>query len=197
MSKEETEVALWFFHHHAGILMHFPEVKDLEDIVIVDMQVIYDSITRLVLLTLQKKDGIDLCQAEDFQKNGKLTFELLKKACGSISPQKFLTLLKHFNVLAPISEPESSSSSTNVKEMYFMPCILNSVSDQDLDDFKKKHSCPIVSSLRLFYASGFVPIGIFSALIARLAGEREVEVSFNICVQGKDADPHTCQIHVL
>ena len=179
MSKENTELALWFFHYHAGILMHFPEVKDLEDIVIVDTQVIYDSITRLILLTLQKNDDTNLYQAEDFQKNGKLTFELLKKTCGSILPQTFLALLKHFNVLAPIPEPESSSFSTHDKTMYFMPCILNSVSDQDLDDFKKKHSCPIVSSLRLFYASGFVPIGIFSALIARLAGKNEVEVSFN------------------
>ena len=188
MSKEVTEVALWFFHHHAGILMHFPEVKDLKDIVIVDTQVIYDSITRLILLTLQKKDGINLYKAEDFQKHGKLTFKLLEEACGSILPQKFLALLKHFNVLAPISEPESFSFSNNVKEMYFMPCILNSVSDQDLDDFKKKHSCPIVSSLRLFYSSGFVPIGIFSALIARLAGVSKVEVSFN---------KHVCNARML
>ena len=182
MSEENTKLALWFFHHCAGILMHFPEVKDLEDIVIVDMQVIYDSITRLIHLTLKKKDGTNLFHADDFQNNGILTFELLKKTCGSIEPQPFLALLKHFNVLAPMSKPEISSSSPHDEDMYFMPCILNSVSDQDLDDFKKKHSCPIVSSLRLFYASGFVPIGIFSALIARLAGENEFEVSFNECV---------------
>ena len=179
MSEENTKLALWFFHHHAGILMYFPEVKDLDDVVIVDTQVIYDCITRLILIASKKKEGINQHQAEDFKKNGKLTFELLEHACGSNLSHIFLALLKHFNVLAPISEPESSSSSTNVKEMYFMPCILNSVSDQDLEDFKKKHSCPIVSSLRLFYSSGFVPIGIFSALIARLAGERKVEVGFN------------------
>ena len=180
MSEENTKLALWFFHHHAGILMHFPEVKDLEDIVIVDTQFIYDSITRLILLTLQKKDIINQYQAEDFQKNGKLTFELLEKACGSISPQKFLALLKHFNVLAPIPEPESSSSSpTNVNEMFFMPCILSSISDQSLDDFRMKHSCSIISSLRICFVSGFVPVGVFSALIASLVGKRKAEVSFN------------------
>ena len=178
MSEENTKLALWFFHYHAGILMYFPEVKDLEDIVIVDAQVIYDSITRLILTALKKNDGIN--QYQDFQKNGKLTFELLEKACGSISPQKFLALLQHFNVLAPIPETESSSSSrTNVKKMYFMPCILSSVSDQSLDEFRMKHSCSIISSLRICYESGFVPVGIFSALIASLVGKRKAKVSFN------------------
>ena len=198
MSEENTKLALWFFHHHAGILMYFPEVKDLEDIVIVDTQVIYDCISRVILLAHSKLGGIYQYQAEG--RNGKLTFELLEKACekeNSITPQQFLALLKHFKVLAPISKPWSSSSSTNVNEMYFMPCILNSVSNQDLDNFKNKHSCPIVSSLRLFYASGFVPIGIFSALIARLAGESKVEVSFDKRVQVNEADPQTCQIYVL
>ena len=178
MSKEKTKLALWFFHHHAGILMHFPEVKDLEDIVIVDTQVIYDSITRLIHLTLQKSKHMDHYATEQFQNIGILTSQLVQEAwmstaCDSILPEKkFLALLKHFNVLALISEPAHDKK-------YFMPCILDNVSDQDLDNFKKKHSCPIVSSLRLCYASGFVPIGIFPALIARLAGERKVKVSFN------------------
>ena len=186
MSEENTKLALLFFHHHAGILMYFPEVKDLDDVVIVDTQVLYDSITRLILIAIKKKDGINQYQAEDFQKNGKLTFELLENACGSISPQKFLALLKHFNVLAPIPEPQSSSSSlTNVKKMYFMPCILSSVSDQRLDEFRMKHSCSIISSLRICYESGFVPVGVFSALIASLVGKRNAKVSFkykaNVC----------------
>ena len=179
MSEDNTKLALWFFHHHAGILMYFPEVKDLDDVVIVDTQVIYDSITRLILIAIKKKDGINQYQAEDFHKNGKLSFELLKNACGSISPQKFLALLKHFNVLAPIPESQSSSSSlTNVKEMFFMPCILSSVSNQSLDDFRMTHSCSIISSLQICYVSGFVPVGIFSAVIASLVGKRKSKVSF-------------------
>ena len=174
MSEENTKLALWFFHHHAGILMYFPEVKDLEDIVIVDTQVIYDSITRLILIAFKKPDGINHYQAEVFKITGKLTFELLEKACGSISPQKFLALLKHFNVITPILEPESSSSM-----MYFMPCILSSVSNQSLDDFRMKHSCSIISPLRICYVSGFVPVGVFSALIASLIGKRNAKVSFN------------------
>ena len=200
MSEENTKLALWFFHHHAGILMYFPEVKDLDDVVIVDTQVIYDSITRLLIVAIKKKDGINQYQAEDFQKNGKLTFELLEHACGSISPQKFLALLMHFNVLAPIPEPESSSSSlTNVKEMFFMPCILSSVSDQSLDEFRMKHSCSIISSLRICYVSGFVPVGVFSALIANLVGKRKAKVSFNykqMCEQSKHADSQDLKIEV-
>ena len=188
MTEDDTKLALWFFHHYAGILMYLREVKELEDIVIVDTQVIYDSITRLILIVY--KDGVSQYQAENFQKHGKLTFELLEKACcikkensvtpqEVLAPQEFLALLKHFNVIAPIPEPESSSSSpTNVKEMFFMPCILSSFSDQNLDDFRMKNSCSIISSLRICYESGFVPVGLFSALIAGLVGEKKATVSF-------------------
>ena len=49
MSAEEIKVALWFLHHHAGVLMHFPDVPQLNDLVILDNQVVYDSITKLIL----------------------------------------------------------------------------------------------------------------------------------------------------
>ena len=49
MSPYETKVALWFLHHHAGVMMYFPNVPGLEDLVIIDIQVVYDSVTSLIL----------------------------------------------------------------------------------------------------------------------------------------------------
>ena len=48
MSAEETKVALWFLHHHAGMMMYFPNVPLLQDLVILDTQVVYDSVTFLI-----------------------------------------------------------------------------------------------------------------------------------------------------
>ncbi len=48
MNKEETDVALWFFHHYTGIIYYFPNVPELEDFVITDTQLVFDSISRLI-----------------------------------------------------------------------------------------------------------------------------------------------------
>ena len=48
MSESETDVALWFFHHRTGIIMHFPNVPELKEFVITDTQFIYDSISNLI-----------------------------------------------------------------------------------------------------------------------------------------------------
>ena len=48
MTSYETEVALWFLHHHAGVLMYFPDIPELKNLII-DTRVVYDSVTRLII----------------------------------------------------------------------------------------------------------------------------------------------------
>ena len=45
MSEYETKVAIWFLHRHAGVIMYFPNVPELKDLVIIDIQIVYDSVT--------------------------------------------------------------------------------------------------------------------------------------------------------
>ena len=47
MEAYETKVDLWFLHHHAGVLMYFPNIPLLADLVILDNQVVYDIVTFL------------------------------------------------------------------------------------------------------------------------------------------------------
>ena len=49
MSKYENDVALWFLHHHVGVLVHFPDIAELKDLVIIDNQVIDKTVTILIL----------------------------------------------------------------------------------------------------------------------------------------------------
>ncbi len=97
MTKYETEVALWFLHHHAGVLMYFPSVPCLEDLVIIDIQVVYDSITE-VILQCMKFDGVGRAKAERFRKTGQFAFkDLLTATCDIsadlMSPHKLVALL--------------------------------------------------------------------------------------------------------
>ncbi len=53
MAPWETKLALWFLHHYAGTLMYFPDIPELEDMVISDVQIIFDSVTNMIIHTFQ------------------------------------------------------------------------------------------------------------------------------------------------
>lgn len=51
--EKDINAALFFLHHYAGVLMYFPHVPELKDMVICDTQVVYDSATNLILNTFK------------------------------------------------------------------------------------------------------------------------------------------------
>ena len=69
MSAEETKVALWFLHHHAGVMMCFPNVPLLQDLVILDTQVVYDSVTFLIFRAMSFGNVGEAC-SEKFRETG-------------------------------------------------------------------------------------------------------------------------------
>ena len=79
MPPEETRVALWFLHHHAGVLMYFPEVPELRDLIINDVQIIYDSVTNMIVNTF--KFGKVTAAAQDrFRETGQFSLEDVRRA---------------------------------------------------------------------------------------------------------------------
>ena len=63
--------ALWFFHHKIGSIMYYPEISLMQNTVICDPQVIFDSISTLII------DRFDYCNRklnphdiEEFYRNG-------------------------------------------------------------------------------------------------------------------------------
>ena len=79
MSPKETKVALWFLHHYAGVLMYFPDVPELEDTVICDVQIVFDSVTNMIVNTF-KYGKVKRAAQEKFQKTGQFSFEDAKEA---------------------------------------------------------------------------------------------------------------------
>ena len=176
MSAYETKAALWFLHHHAGVLMYFPNVPLLEDLVILDSQVVYDSVTLLILRAMSF-DNVGQANAEKFRGTGQFVLKDLVAAMDLvsgedfISPMKLIALLKFVHIIAPISgvQPIHSSAEEEQDVVYLMPCVLRTASKHQLDAIFNVSGRPLhVAPLLVRYKCGFVPLGIFPALIATL-----------------------------
>ena len=165
MGPEETKLALWFFHVRAGILMYFRNVPGLEGIVIIDNQVVYDTITKLIIKAL----GLDWTQNPNIPEKRKLTgqfkLEVIEGAClgTDLSSEFFIYLLRYLYIIAIVPGKKEEDN------RYFMPCLLNSATAEELGIIEKEEENDLISSLLITFKCGFVPIGVFTAVIAHLA----------------------------
>ena len=181
--EREAKTALWFLHHNAGVLMYFPKLKELKDTVICDTQIVYDSATNLIVNTF-KFDRVDKAASEKFRETGQFSLEDIKKATAEVSGdfiplQKLVKLLEHLNIIAPITP--SSSDATSSELIYFMPCVLQNATNEELDKWWASANAtnPLSPSpLFIRYKCGYVPIGVFPAMIASLAGKDSVHMVY-------------------
>ena len=185
MPEEEAKLALWFLHHHAGVLMYFPKLEELKDTVICDTQVVYDSATNLIVDTFRFGTGVGVAASEKFRETGQFSLNDICKATsvsGDYIPLlKLVKLLEHLNIIAPITPPKLSSSqasSTQSSEVsYFMPCVLQNATREELDKWWESNSSPLSPApLFIQYKCGFSLIGIFPAMIANLAGKKSLQL---------------------
>ena len=185
MSERETKSALWFLHHHAGVLMYFPNLAELKDTVICDTQVVYDSATNLIVDTFRFVK-VGKAASERFRKTGQFSLEDIGKATASVSGDyiplvKLVKLLEHLNIIAPITPTEStssrSSSTQSPKVAYFMPCVLQNAVREEQDKWWETTSS-LLSPAPLFirYECGFSLIGIFPAMIANLVCNKALQL---------------------
>ena len=182
--RSEAMVALWFLHHYAGVLMYFPNLPELKDTVICDNQIIYDSATNLIVNTFKFR-SVGKAASECFRKTGQFSLEDIRRATAGVSGdyiplEKLVKLLAYLNILVSFVKSTSTSLSSRTpssEEMYFMPSVLLNATHEEMaswwDDTHKQ-----VSPAPLFirYKCGFVPIGVFPAMIAILTAERSLKL---------------------
>ena len=66
----ETKVVLWFLHHHAGVMMYFANIPELKNLIIIDIQVVYDmSLSSFRAISFEESSHKD---AEEFKTTGKV-----------------------------------------------------------------------------------------------------------------------------
>ena len=182
MSPYETKAALWFLHHHAGVMMYFANVALLEYLVFLDSQVVYNSVSFLILRAMSF-DNVGQVYSENFRTTGQFVLKDLVAAmvCASeiredpqnkdlIPPKKLISLLKFLPIIALISGDQLTHSSAEEQDVvYVMPCVLRTANKHQFDAVFNDPNHPLhIAPLMIRYKCGFVPLGIFPALVANL-----------------------------
>ena len=167
LEVKNIDEALWFLHHCVGTLMHFPDVENMKDIVICDPQVVFDSVTDLILNSFKLKQ-INKKACDKFKETGQFSFKNIQKIArasqsNSLPLPKLVKLLEHLNIIAPIKPEEE-------KLEYFMPAVLRHAKEEEL---KVKQSPTDPASLMICFKCGFVPVGVFCAMIASLVAQKQ------------------------
>ena len=174
-SEKEAKLALWFLHHYAGVLMYFPNLPELEDTVICDNQIIYDSATILIVNTFKFR-SVGEAASERFRKTGQFSLEDIREATAGVSGdyislEKLVKLLAYLNILV-------SSRTSSSEEMYFMPSALQNATHEEMAKWWDEQKSPVLA-LFITYQCGFVPIGVFSAMIASLTAKTSLTLRVN------------------
>ena len=170
IGPEELQEALWFLHHRIGVLLYYPEVESLKGTVMCTVQVLFDSATNLIKNTFTF-DKVGKAASEKFREKAQFSLEEVKEALSRhtddlIPLEKLVELLQHLNILTVIL---TSRADGTAERNFFMPCVLRSARASDLS-IPLKPSDP--APLMLRYECGYMPMGVFPAMITNLVSQR-------------------------
>ena len=167
----ELQKALWFLHHCVGLLLYYPELEELKDTVICDIQVVFDSTSNLIKSTFVTSNKVRAKVCLKFKETAQFSLKDVKKATGSYADDlplpKLVKLLDHLSILTPLPKEEGI-----VEPTYFMPCVLRSAR---ADELKVARSVSDPAPLMLHYECGYVPFGVFPAMITNLVSRQELD----------------------
>ena len=182
IDNEEVKFCLWYLNC-IGTLMYYTDIADDEDgwfknHVICSPQVIFDSISRLVIPSLcTLKDGVAATsyEQEELINKGQFSIESLEMHCESaqvsnklkkqelIPVKKLIQLLKHVNLLSPIIHKKSNGERTT----YLMPAVLEGATQAELTT-PPPPDADNPEPLLITFKCGYVPTGTFCGLITQL-----------------------------
>ena len=159
VSRKDLPKCLWFLHHKTGTIRYYHSIKVLENYIIVKPDVIFKAVSKLITNTFTHEKALNP-EVMDFKRLGLFKRDTLEQIFKNqselqINCDVFLALLEHLNILGPSHDPELGD--------YFLPCALVHADTS---------SAEIPSDpLLVVFKGGFVPKGIFSALIVYLLRE--------------------------
>ena len=174
ISPSELQHALWFLHHHVGVLLYYPELEALKGTVICDIQVVFDSATNLIKNTFTF-DKVGQAVKERFREKAQFSLTDVVKAVSDctdalIPLEKLVQLLEYLGILTIIPSMPSSGGTCPQDTTYFMPCVLKRARASELRIRSCGDSDP--APLMLRYDCGYVPVGMFPSMITNLVSHR-------------------------
>ena len=167
-SHKELTTALSFIHSRLGLVRYF-NVEELDSLVVVDPQVLFDKITDLIVETfINDEVNVEQNEIEEFREKGIISVSAMKKISERSNkdvrlPFPWLTkLLNHLRIAALFKDHQG--------EKYFFPSALCHVpeADDSSSDSSSDYAEPVIDKsppLLIAFKSGFCPRGIAGALM--------------------------------
>ena len=174
-SQKELNEALWFLNTKVGLVRHFrgEGLEDLQDIVIVDPQVIFTMITRLIVSTFTDEHvTADVCY--EFKSKGIFPRSVLERMSSDnedyqlLTVDRFIKLLEHLHIISRLHSK---------KVQYFMPCTLAHAQSTAPEFTRSSSAAPSpdtqqIPPLLVTFRCGYCPKGLFSALVVYLLANK-------------------------
>ena len=185
IKEMQLQTLLSRMHKILGIVVYFPEVEQLKDMVICDPAVVYKSISELIFNSFDETSHPKLCKR--LKKWGVfMTKELNKEQCKvqkgcQLQLDNLIILLQHLGIIAPVNiinsvDPDAPSAEPehqdniehSIHPQYLIPCILDDAKRTYLNvHIHEAQMCSIIP-LRVYFSCGFAPMGGFCYLFTRL-----------------------------
>ena len=143
--KVEDIDAVLHYLHQAGTLLYYSDIPKLNQHVIIDFQLIFDSISNIIIKYYD--DNSHLQDKSRFKEKGELNTSVLKSVEGCLEVDELIHLLKHRHIISEMEE-----------KIMFMPSVLPKV------DNKPSNS----STFLVLFDHGYCPVGLFCAATTRL-----------------------------
>ena len=205
MNRKEVQIALTFLHKYVGLVMYFPNDKNLQNLVICNPQVVFSSISELTFSVYdsssRKKQLRDVNPKQKrFEQTGifkPLEISYPKESSKIMSINDLVHFLVHLNIAAKIttsiddtkhklaSEHTQSEASSETKresndslEEYFFPAILKTADTSSfVCDVRATADEIFPEPLCIRFDTGYMPMGFTCALSARLMADKKFSLA--------------------
>ena len=197
---EDVPHALMFYHE-LGVLLFYPQIDGMNDMIFINPNYIVDALGKLFPLR-KNSDG------DRYDKEWKLFHECgilvqplyvaLWKKYEDISSEILIKVLVHFRIAVKVKTDKYSPHS----EQYFMPLVLKSTQINSNSMTLSSDSIQ-AAPLHITFNSGFVPPGFFTRFVVVLANAKRMELCFEKgvyrnCVTFRYQDPNSDSIeHII
>ena len=186
----EVVPSVLLFYHDLGVLLFYPHIKGLQDIVIISSKWFVNALGKV--LTLQGREEHKTRLMWDLlREKGILVQPLYVAAWRSevedIAPQALIELLVHFRLAAEVKT--DLFYIPHVKQ-YFLPLVLPSFVLSDSQLVCSEGYLQQATPLHLTFHTGFVPPGFFTRLITSIAESPHCKIQF-------DKGVYRNKIHIL
>ena len=144
VDRNQIVETLYYLHHNVGTLLYYPNIPELKQCVIVDFQLIFDSVSNIIV-----KHFVDTEVQTSPHDKGQFEVSVLKEMKCCLSIEELIALLKHRQVISPLGD-----------DKFFMPSVLTKTETKPAD--------ASFCSFLLLFEHGSSPVGLFCAVTSRL-----------------------------